>query len=118
MDNNSPISFVVFEATCTRFDRIIKRLTIALVICILLVFASNAVWLYAWMQYDYSGVEETSTTTTETVTVDGKEGVANYASHGGSVVNGSDYSSYNHDDYENPYSDPDQEEPEAGYEED
>lgn len=113
MDNNNPVSFIAFEATCTRFDRIIKRLTIALVICILLVFASNAVWLYAWMQYDYSGVEET--TTTETVTVDGKEGVANYASHGGSVVNGSDYSSYNHDDYEDPHSG--EEDFEAEYEE-
>lgn len=113
MENNNPISFIAFEATCTRFDRIIKRLTIALVICILLVFASNVAWLHAWMQYDYSGVEETSTTTTETVTVDGKEGVANYASHGGSVVNGSDYSSYNHDDHEYSYSNSDQEESKA-----
>lgn len=85
MDNN-PISFVAFEATCTRFDRIIKRLTVALVVCIILVFASNAVWLYAWMQYDYSSTEET--TTTETVTVDGKDGIANYVNRGGSVVNG------------------------------
>ena len=116
MDNN-PVSFVAFEATCTRFDRIIKRLTIALVICILLVFASNAVWLYAWMQYDYSGIEETSTTTTETVTVDGKEGVANYASHGGSVINGSDYSSCDYDDYEDPYSHSNEEELRFEYEE-
>ena len=112
MDNN-PISFIAFEATCTRFDRIIKRLTIALMICILLVFASNAAWLYAWMQYDYSGVDET--TTTETVTVDGKEGVANYASHGGSVVNGSDYSAYK--DSEDPYSYPNEEEFQLEYEE-
>lgn len=114
MENNNPVSFIAFEATCTRFDRIIKRLMVALVICILLVFASNAAWLYAWMQYDYSGVEETSTT--ETVTVDGKEGVANYANHGGSVVNGSDYSSYNRDDYQDPYSD--KEESKTEYEED
>ena len=112
MENNNPVSFITFEATCTRFDRIIKRLTVALVICILLVFASNAVWLYAWMQYDYSGVEET--TTTETVTVDGKEGVANYASHGGSVVNGSDHSPYNHDNYKDSHSG--EEESEVEYE--
>ena len=111
MDNNNPISFIAFEATCTRFDRIIKRLTVALVICILLVFASNAVWLYAWMQYDYCGTEET----TETVTVDGKEGVANYANNGGSVVNGSNYSTSK--DSEDPYSDSDQEEHETEYEE-
>lgn len=113
MDNNNPVSFIAFEATCTRFDRIIKRLTIALVICILLVFASNAAWLYAWLQYDYSGVDET--TTTETVTVDGKEGVANYASHGGSVVNGSGYST--HKDSKDSYSDSNEEESQFEYEE-
>lgn len=43
--------------------------------------------------------------------------MANYASHGGSVVNGSDYSSYNHDYHEDPYSYSDQEEPETEYEE-
>lgn len=112
MDNN-PVSFVAFEATCTRFDRIIKRLTIALVICILLVFASNAAWLYAWMQYDYSGVDETATT--ETITVDGKEGVANYASHGGSVVNGPNYSA--HKNSEDQHSDPYEEESQFEYEE-
>ena len=69
MDNNNPVSFIAFEATCTRFDRVIKRLTIALVVCVLLVFASNAVWLYAWMQYDYTS----ETTSTETVyTQDGQ----------------------------------------------
>lgn len=108
MENNNPVSFIAFEATCTRFDRIIKRLTIALVICILLVFASNAAWLYAWMQYDYSGTEET----TETVTVDGKEGVANYANNGGSVVNGSNYSTG--EDSKDPHSG--EEDPEAEYE--
>lgn len=109
MDNNNSVSFIAFEATCTRFDRIIKRLTIALVVCIILVFASNAAWLYAWMQYDYYGTEET----TETVTVDGKEGVANYANNGGSVVNGSNYSTSK--DSEDPHSG--EEDPEAEYEE-
>lgn len=92
MENNNPVSFIAFEATCTRFDRIIKRLTIALVVCILLVFVSNAIWLYAWMQYDYTS----EATTTETVTVDGKNGVANYADHGGRVTNGTGES---HEDY-------------------
>lgn len=105
MENNSPVSFVAFEATCTRFDRVIKRLTIALVVCIILMFASNAVWLYAWMQYDYSSTEET--TTTETVTVDGKDGIANYANHGGSVVNGANNSAYDYEDGEDSNEDPD-----------
>lgn len=95
---NNSVSFITFEAMCTRFDYIIKRLTIALIICIVLMFASNAAWLYAWLQYDYYGVEET----TETVTVDGKEGIANYANNGGSVINGSDYRTC--EDSKDPYS--------------
>lgn len=38
-----------------------KRLVIALVLTILLIFASNLAWLYVWNQYDY---ESTATTTT------------------------------------------------------
>ena len=92
-DNNSTVTFIVFEATCTRFDCIIKRLAIALVVCILLMFASNAIWLYAWMQYDYTS----EATTTETVTVDGNNGIANYADRGGRVTNGTSesYEDYN-----------------------
>ena len=38
-------------------ERMVKRLWIALIICIAFIFASNACWLYAWMQYDYSSEE-------------------------------------------------------------
>lgn len=38
-------------------ERMVKRLWIALIICIALIFASNACWIYAWMQYDYSSEE-------------------------------------------------------------
>lgn len=82
---NRNISEYALEVVCTRLDKINHRLVIVLIITIILLFGSNAAWLYAWMQYDY----ESETTTTETVTVDGKDGVANYANHGGSVVNGS-----------------------------
>jgi hypothetical protein len=38
-------------------ERMVKRMWIALIICIALIFASNACWIYAWMQYDYSSEE-------------------------------------------------------------
>ena len=38
-------------------ERMVKRQWIALIICICFIFASNAAWLYAWMQYDYSSEE-------------------------------------------------------------
>lgn len=39
-------------------ERTTKRLWIALILAILMIFASNAVWLYAWCQYDYVGEEQ------------------------------------------------------------
>lgn len=77
MDN---IPYVVFEAEITRMERTTKRILVALVISIVIIFASNALWLYAWLQYDYSS--------SETVTVDGKDGVANYIGNDGDINNG------------------------------
>ena len=74
------------ELICTRMDKINRRVMIALILTIFMLFASNAAWLWAWMQYDYTS--ETVETTTETVTVDGKDGIASYANHGGTVNNG------------------------------
>ena len=86
------IPFVAHENEMSRMERIIKKLIIALVISIFLMFASNAMWLYAWMQYDYSSDATTTTTTTETstVTIDGKDGVANYIGNNGDITNGKD----------------------------
>ena len=83
------IPFVVHESGMTRMERIVKRLSVALIVSILLIFASNALWLYAWMQYDYSS-DATTTTETQTVTVDGKDGIANYIGNNGDITNGKD----------------------------
>lgn len=85
METNN-VSFAAFESMSTRLHHIIKTLIVILVISILVNLVSNGLWTYMWLQYDYSGVEEI--TTTETVTVDGSNGTANYANNGGSVVNG------------------------------
>lgn len=77
------IPFVAHEGSLTRMERIIKRLVAALVVSIILTFASNALWLYAWLQYDYTG--ETST-----ITVDSKDGIANYIGNDGDITNGKD----------------------------
>jgi hypothetical protein len=41
-----------------RNERTNKRLIIALILAVILMFASNAIWLYAWCQYDYSSTSE------------------------------------------------------------
>ena len=54
-DGNS-VPFIVYEGTIARFERTIKRLLILVAVTVLLLFASNAIWIYEWNQYDYSDV--------------------------------------------------------------
>ena len=68
MENNVP--YIAYEAAIAREERHIRRLVIALVITIVLMFTTNAMWLAAWLQYDYSG-EEVTTTTTASASQDG-----------------------------------------------
>lgn len=53
---NSSVPFIVYEGTMARFERTVKRLIILIGITILLLFASNAIWIYEWNQYDYADV--------------------------------------------------------------
>lgn len=51
------IPYAVHEISEAKNERILKKLITALIIAIALIFASNAIWLYAWCQYDYSSSE-------------------------------------------------------------
>lgn len=74
--DDSRVPFIVYEGTIARFERTIRRLIIVLAVTILLLFASNALWIYEWNQYDYSDV-----------TVDSQDGGnANYMGAGASGV--------------------------------
>jgi hypothetical protein len=84
IDKMEQIPRYAYEVAEAKSERITKRLILALVFSIILIFASNAIWLYAWCQYDYSS-EETSY-----VDVDGKNGNANYIGNNGEINNGSD----------------------------
>lgn len=53
------IPYIVHEAAEAKSERTIKRLIIALILSIILIFTSNAIWLYAWCQYDFSSEETT-----------------------------------------------------------
>lgn len=81
--NELTIPYFVHEGDMARSERMIKKLIIALLISVVIIFASNAVWLYAWMQYDY-----TSQDSTQTVDVDTKDGTANYIGNDGDITNG------------------------------
>lgn len=57
--NNVP--YIVYESAVASHERITKRLFFALIFCIVLLFVSNALWLYHWCQYDYTSTETTYT---------------------------------------------------------
>lgn len=48
------VPYIVYEGAEVRAERHIKRLIVALILTVVLLFASNALWLYEWCQYDYS----------------------------------------------------------------
>lgn len=83
------IPYFAHEGIMARFERLIKKLIIALIVTIVLLFASNAIWLYALMQYDYASTE---TSTSSLIDVDAKDGVANYIGNDGDITNGTDTS--------------------------
>lgn len=48
-----PVPYGVYEMAQARNERREKRLWIAILLAVALLFASNAIWLHAWMSYDY-----------------------------------------------------------------
>lgn len=85
------IPYFAHEGMVDRLDRINRRLLIALIIAVVMLFASNALWLYFWMQYDYVG-DDTEIVTT----VDSEgDGIANYTGNNGGVTIGEGYSQKN-----------------------
>lgn len=78
MNENSTIPYIVFEGEQARNERHIKRLWIVLIITIILLALTNAIWIYEWTRYDYVEVDG------------GDQGVANYIGRDGDITNGED----------------------------
>ena len=74
------IPYIVHEATQTKNERTIKRLVIALIVAIILIFATNCIWLCYISQYDFYSEEITLGT-------DG-DGNTNYIGENGDINNG------------------------------
>lgn len=58
-DTHAPASvpYIVHESSMARMERQIKRLWISAIVSVVLLFASSAIFTWAWMQYDYSSEE-------------------------------------------------------------
>lgn len=76
------IPYVVHRDTVTH-DRWVIRLLVRLIaLCVILVFASNAIWLYVWQEYEWVGDSEETITTVDS----GGDGIANYTGKSGGVM--------------------------------
>ena len=73
------VPYFIYEGEQTRMERVNHKLVTALVLAIILIFLSNALWLYAWTQYDYAGEESV-------ITVDSRNGIANYVGNNGDIM--------------------------------
>ena len=76
------VPYIVHESSMARMERQIKRLWIALIASVVLLFSSSAIFTWAWMQYDYSSEEVIVDVNSD----DG--GNANYIGNDGDIVNG------------------------------
>ena len=81
------VPYLVYEGTQARNERTIKKLIIALIIAIILIFATNAIWLYFWNSYEYEVIESSVDLSTD------GGGDANYIGNDGNITNGEDTSS-------------------------
>lgn len=77
MDKDIP--YIAFEAEMARHERSIKRLIIALILTVALLFASNIAWLWFFNQFDLLA---------DTVTQDTQDGDNSYIGNDGAIVNG------------------------------
>lgn len=80
-DNKTTVPYIVYEGAEAKSERTIKRLIIALIITVVLMFATNVVWIIEICSFDYT---ETETTTT----VEAGDGIANYIGQDGDINNG------------------------------
>lgn len=74
-DNIKDVPFCVYESMASRSERTIKRLIVALIISVLLLFATNVVWLVTDVEYG------------ETQTIE-----ADQDGHGTNIIGGGDIS--------------------------
>ena len=72
------IAYRAYEEQGARNWLVVKRLVWAIIVSVSLLFATNALWLYAWMQYDYDSYEA--------ITDNG--GDANIIGNDGDIYNG------------------------------
>ena len=98
MENNNDniiMSRLAFERMQSKDEKNDRWRNITIIVLIVLLVVTNAMWLVAWNQYDYVDEE------TYSVDVDANDGGnANYIGNDGDIVNGDDNSQEENDQKE------------------
>lgn len=71
MEEQINVPYIVYEGAQARSERTTRRLITVIIVLISMLFATNAIWLYAWNSYEY--VEDGTD-----VNLDAGEGNANF----------------------------------------
>lgn len=50
------VPFAVYESSADKATKRENKMLVILLISVFLLFVSNMIWLYSWMQFDYSDV--------------------------------------------------------------
>lgn len=56
---DTSVPYIVYEGAEARAERHIKRLIIALIVVVTMLFATNLAWLWVWQQYEVVDTEVT-----------------------------------------------------------
>lgn len=89
-ENNIIISRYAFERMQTKDEKNDRWRNIIILVLIILLVVTNAMWLVAWNQYDYVDYAVDMDT--------GEGGDANYIGNDGDITYGSDYSTQTEQD--------------------
>ncbi len=73
------VPYIVHEGAVARLERVIKRMWVLVLSLIILLFASNAAWI--WYESQFEDVETT-------ITQENEDGYNNYIGNDGDIVNG------------------------------
>lgn len=78
MGEEKKIEYIAFESTCTRLERMNKRLWVLCIILIVLLFCSNLAWVLYESQYQ---TVESTTVTQDLEATDGGDAIINDGVH-------------------------------------
>lgn len=78
-----PVPFAVHESAMARMERTIRRLWILLIVLVVLLVGSNALWI--WYESQMEVVEDS-------VELENENGYVNYIGNDGDIYNGTDKS--------------------------